>query len=78
MIEISYTEFEAELSHFLNEVEKNNKTIAVRSDSGSGTVLISQNEYNSMMETMHLLGSRTNAQRLYQSIKQMKKRTSQM
>lgn len=34
--------------------------------------MISLTEYNAMMETMHLLGSRKNANRLYESIQQMK------
>jgi antitoxin YefM len=41
---------------------------------GKGTVLISLEEYNAIMETMHLLSSKANADRLYESIKQMKSR----
>jgi antitoxin YefM len=33
--------------------------------------MISLNEYNSMMETVHLLSSKKNADRLYESIQQM-------
>ena len=35
--------------------------------------MISLNEYNSIIETMHLLGSKKNADRLFESIDQMKK-----
>ena len=37
-----------------------------------GTVVISLEEYNAMVETMHLLSSRKNADHLYESISQMK------
>jgi antitoxin YefM len=34
--------------------------------------MISLDEYNSIMETVHLLSSKANADKLYESIKQMK------
>ncbi|MDZ7633209.1 MAG: hypothetical protein U5L72_01685 [Bacteroidales bacterium] len=34
--------------------------------------MISLEEYNSIMETLHILSSKTNAKRLYESIEQMK------
>jgi len=34
--------------------------------------MISLDEYNSIMETVHLLSSKANADRLYDSIKQIK------
>ncbi len=61
-----------ELKKFLNDVENNNETLIIKQDSGSGTVLMSLYEYNSINETLHLLGSKANADRLYESINQMK------
>lgn len=72
MIAANYTEFRTGLKKFLDDVEENNETLIIKRGSGKGTVLISLNEYNSIMETVHLLSSKTNADRLYESIKQMK------
>ncbi len=73
MIAANYTEFRTGLKKFLDDVENNNETLIIKRGSGNGTVLISLDEYNSMIETMHLLSSKVNADRLYESISQMKK-----
>lgn len=73
MIAANYTEFRTGLKKFLDDVENNNETLIIKRGSGNGTVLISLNEYNSIIETMHLLSSKANADRLYDSINQMKK-----
>jgi len=73
MIAANYTEFRTGLKKFLDEVENNNETLIIKRGSGNGTVLISLDEYNSIIETMHLLSSKANADRLYESINQMKK-----
>ena len=73
MIAANFTEFRTNLKSFLDSVEENNETLIVKRGSGKGTVLISLDEYNSIMETMHLLKSKANVDRLFESIKQMKK-----
>ena len=72
MIAANYTEFRTGLKKYLDDIEENNETLIIKRNSGKGTVLISLEEYNSMMETMHLLSSKANADRLYESIQQMK------
>jgi len=72
MIAANYTEFRKELKKYLDDVEKNNETLVIKRGTGKGAVMISLDEYNSMMETMHLLSSRKNADRLFESIRQMK------
>ena len=72
MIAANYTEFRTKLKNFLDAVETNNETLIIKRGSGKGTVMISLDEYNSIMETVHLLSSKTNADRLYESIRQMK------
>ena len=72
MIAANYSEFRNELKNYLDNVEFNNETLIIRRGSGKGTVLISLDEYNSIMETLHLLSSKKNAKRLFESIDQMK------
>ncbi|MDP4268329.1 MAG: type II toxin-antitoxin system Phd/YefM family antitoxin [Bacteroidota bacterium] len=68
----NYTEFGTGLKKYLDEVENNNETLIIKRSTGKGTVLISLDEYNSIIETMHLLSSKANADRLYDSINQVK------
>ena len=72
MIATNFTEFRIGLKKYLDDVEQNNETIIIKRGSGKGAVLISLDEYNSIMETVHLLSSKANADRLYESIQQMK------
>ena len=72
MIAANFTEFRSGLKKFLDNVEENNETLIIKRGTGKGTVVISLNEYNSIMETVHLLSSKKNADRLYESIQQVK------
>jgi len=71
MIAANYTEFRTGLKRYLDDVEENNETLIIKRTSGKGTVLISLDEYNSIVETAHLLSSRKNKQRIDESISQM-------
>lgn len=68
----NFTEFRTKLKQYLDDVEDNNETLIIKRGSGKGTVLISLDEFNSIMETVYLLSSKSNADRLYESIRQMK------
>ena len=72
MLVANYSEFRNDLKKFLDSVEQNNETLIIKRGKGKGTVMISLDQYNSLMETVHLLSSKANADRLYESIKQMK------
>jgi len=72
MIAANYTEFRIGLKKYLDKVEENNETLIIKRGSGKGTVLISLDEYNSIMETVHLLSSKANSDHLYESIQQIK------
>ena len=72
MLAANYSEFRQGLKKYLDEVELNKETLIIKRGKGSGTVMISLEEYNSIMETLHLLSSRANAERLYESMDQMR------
>lgn len=72
MIAANYSEFRKDLKKYLDDVEDHNETLIVKRGKGKGTVVISLEEYNSLMETVHLLSSKKNADRLFESIQQMK------
>jgi len=72
MLAANYSEFRGDLKKFLDNVEFNNETLIIKRGKGKGTVIISLDEYNSIMETVHLLSSKANADRLYESMQQMR------
>ena len=72
MIAANFSEFRTNLKNYLDDVEDNNETLIVKRKSGKGAVMISLDEYNSIMETVHLLSSRANSDQLYESIRKMK------
>ncbi|MBC8004519.1 MAG: type II toxin-antitoxin system Phd/YefM family antitoxin [Verrucomicrobia bacterium] len=63
MISANYTELRNDLKKYLDQVEENHETLIIKRGAGKGTVMISMDEYNSMMETVYLLSSRKNADR---------------
>lgn len=72
MLAANYSEFRGDLKKFLDNVEFNKETLIIKRGKGGGTVMISLDEYNSLMETVHLLSSKANADRLYESLEQIK------
>lgn len=72
MLAANFTEFRTGLKTYLDEVEDNNETLVIKRGKGKGAVLLSLSEYNSIMETLHLLSSKKNAAHLYESIQQMR------
>jgi antitoxin YefM len=72
MIAANFSEFREGLKGFLDSVENDNETLVIKRKSGKGAVVLSLEEYNSMLETLHLLSSKKNADRLRESIQQMK------
>ena len=68
MSHVSYSELRANLAHYLDKVCDDRAPLYVTRPKSRAVVMLSEEEYNSMVETMHLLSSPTNAERLRQSI----------
>ncbi len=71
MMAANFSEFRARLKEFLDSVEDDRETLIIKRKTGKGAVMISLEEYNSIMETLHLLSSKKNAERLHESIQQL-------
>ena len=70
---LNYTEFRKDLKSSLDKVSNDEEVIVVSRGKDKNVVVISLNEYNSLKETMYLLGSEKNRIRLQESIDEMKR-----
>lgn len=70
MQSISYTSLRQNLSSVLNDIELNKEIYYIERKQHSDVVVIARDDYESLMETLHLLSSKKNAHKLRESIKQ--------
>lgn len=70
---INYTEFRQNLKSNLDSVYNDHEALIVTRKRNENMVVISQEDYNSLTETVYLLSSPTNASRLIKSREQAKK-----
>ncbi|MGX7001247.1 type II toxin-antitoxin system Phd/YefM family antitoxin [Caballeronia sp. KNU42] len=66
-------ELRSSLKKILNEVGNSHAPTLITRRNGKRIVMISERDYNSMQETLHLLGSAKNAQRLRESVAEFKR-----
>jgi antitoxin YefM len=66
----SYSEFRQHMKSFLDAVLKTRNPLFITRKHGEDLVVISKDEYTSLQETLYLLSSPKNAQRLNESMKQ--------
>lgn len=64
----NYSDFRQNLKSFLDKVFESRKPIFVTRPNGQNVVVLSQEEYDGMQETLHLMSSPKNASRLKESI----------
>lgn len=68
---VSYSEARANLKDVMDRVVADKTEIIVTRQRAEAVVMVSLSEWNSMVETAHLLSSPVNAERLRRSIEQM-------
>lgn len=66
------SEFRKDIKTYLDRVVKNFETLIINRGKDSGIVVMSLQEYNSLMATNHELSSRKNEQRLDSAIAKLK------
>ena len=70
MAHVTYTELRANLAGLMDEVCDNRAPLLVTRQNARSVVMISEEDYEGLMETVHLLRSPANAARLLQSVEQ--------
>jgi len=68
---LNYTEFRKNLAKSLDMVNDDAETLIVSRSKGKNVVVVGLAEYNSMVETMHLMGNEVNRKRLQEAIEEM-------
>ena len=65
---------QSKMKYYLDKVSRNNEVIMVQGDNAEedGVIIISIKEYNSLIETEHLLSTKANREQLIESIDQLR------
>ena len=69
MAHVSYTELRSKLASYMEKVCDDHAPLFVTRQNAGTVVLLAEEEYEGLMETVHLLKSPANAARLLRSIK---------
>ena len=72
MLITSVSDFRKDIKSYLDKVAKNFETLIINRGKDSGIVVMSLEEYNSLMATNYELSSKTNEKRLDSAIEKLK------
>ena len=72
MLIASVSDFRKDIKSYLDRVSKNFETLIINRGKDSGIVVMSLEEYNSLIATNYELSSRTNEKRLDSAIEKLK------
>ena len=68
---LNYTEFRRNLASSLDRVNDDAETVIVSRNKGKNVVVMALEEYNSIMETLHIVKSEANRKRLQDALDEM-------
>ena len=71
MAHVTYTDFRESLARYMDRVCDEHAPLTVTRQKGRSVVVMSEEEYDSMVETLHLIKSPANAARLVAAIAQL-------
>ncbi|MDM1396017.1 type II toxin-antitoxin system Phd/YefM family antitoxin [Myroides odoratimimus] len=74
MLVASFSEFRKDIKAYFDKVSTDFETLIINRGKSEGIVVISLEEYNSLMTTNHELSSRKNEMRLDAAIEKMKQK----
>ncbi|MGD0627751.1 MAG: type II toxin-antitoxin system prevent-host-death family antitoxin [Terracidiphilus sp.] len=72
-VETTYTALREKLAGFLDRVTDDNEVVIVRRRGGRDVAILPADELSSLMETAHLLSSPKNAERLFESLRELER-----
>ena len=70
---LNYTEFRKNLATSLDKVNEGGDIVIVSRSKGKNVVVMALEEYNALMETLHITKSNANRKRLDEAIEEMEK-----
>ena len=73
MLTTTITDFRKDIKKYLNRVSEDFETLIINRGKDQGVVIISLDEYNSMMATSHEMSSKKNQKRLDSAIEKLSK-----
>ena len=76
MLTATISDFRKDIKMYLDNVINNFETLIINRGKGTGVVVISLEEYNSLLSTQHELSSKINETRLDSAIDKLKKGSS--
>lgn len=68
MTHVSYSEFRRALASYMDSVCESRAPLTVTRQGGRSAVVLSEEEYEGLIETVHLLSSPANADRLLRAV----------
>ncbi|XCA84047.1 type II toxin-antitoxin system prevent-host-death family antitoxin [Exiguobacterium mexicanum] len=72
----TYQEARKNLKQVLDQLHENSESITIVRKNGRNAVIMSEQEYNQLMETMYVLQSPKNAERLLESVRQLQQKST--